>query len=145
MSPGIRPIALGVVRRGREILVFDAFDSVKGERFHRPLGGGIEFGERAVEAAARELEEETGSRARIGRLLGVLENVFTHEGTPGHEIAFVFEAELEDASIGECEEPEIVEVIDGVEHRLRGIWVDPGRLDVPLYPEELAELIVNDA
>ena len=143
MSGAIRPIALGVVRRGREILVFDAYDSVKGERFHRPLGGGIEFGERAAEAVARELLEETGSEARIVRLLGVIENLFTYEGDQWHEIAFVFEAELADRSLYELDELEIVETNDGVEQKVSAVWVDPDDLAAPLYPDGLRELMAR--
>ena len=143
MSGQIRPIALGVVRRGQEILVFDAYDSVKGQRFHRPLGGGIEFGERAADALARELHEETGFAFRVGRLLGVLESVFVHEGVPGHEIAFVFEAESEDAAFSELDELQVVETIRGQEHRLRAIWIDPEQVDVPVYPDGLLDLIAN--
>ena len=143
MSGAIRPIALGVVRRGREILVFDAYDSVKGERFHRPLGGGIEFGERAAEAVARELLEETGSEARIVRLLGVIENLFTYEGDQWHEVAFVFEAELADRSLYELDELEIVETNDGVEQKVSAVWVDPDDLAAPLYPDGLRELMAR--
>lgn len=141
MSESIRPIALGVVRRGSEILVFEAFDSVKEQRFHRLLGGGIEFGERAEDAVVRELREETGSEARVGRLLGVLENIFTFEGDPGHEIAYVFEAELVDASLYELDVLEIVEVIHGEDVRVPVLWVDPERLDAPLYPDGVLELL----
>ena len=143
MSGAIRPIALGVVRRGREILVFDAYDSVKGERFHRPLGGGIEFGERAAEAVAHELLEETGSEARIVRLLGVIENLFTYEGDQWHEVAFVFEAELADRSLYELDELEIVETNDGVEQKVSAVWVDPDDLAAPLYPDGLRELMAR--
>lgn len=143
MSGRIRPIALALIRRGDAILVFDAYDSVKGQRFHRPLGGGIEFGERAADALARELREETGFSFRVGPLLGVLESVFVHEGAPGHEIAFVFGAESEDAAILELDELEVVETIRGEEHRLRAIWVDPARVDVPVYPDGLLDLIAN--
>ena len=143
MSGAIRPIALGIVRRGIEILVFDAYDSVKGERFHRPLGGGIEFGERASDAVARELFEETGSAARVGRLLGVLENLFTHEGEPWHEIAFVFEVELDDRAVYTYDEPAVVETIEGEDQQVRAIWVDPVELDSPLYPEGLRELLAS--
>jgi ADP-ribose pyrophosphatase YjhB (NUDIX family) len=141
----IRALALGVVRRGREILVFDAYDSVKRERFHRPLGGGIEFGELAENAVARELLEETGSEARVLRRLGVLENLFTFEGDPWHEIVFVFEAELLDRSVYERDAFEIVEVIRGEEVRLPAIWADPATLDAPLYPDGLAALIAESA
>ena len=143
MSGAIRPIALGVVRRGREILVFDAYDSVKGERFHRPLGGGIEFGERAADAVVRELREEIGCAIRVERLLGVLENVFTHEGREHHEICFVFETSVDDAALYERDVFEVVEVVDGREVRLPAIWVDPDEVEAPLYPDGLRELMAR--
>jgi ADP-ribose pyrophosphatase YjhB (NUDIX family) len=139
----IRPVALAVVRRGRELLVFDAFDTVKQERFHRPLGGGIEFGERAEEAVRRELCEETGSEASVVRFLGVLENLFTYEGAEWHELDFVFEVELADQSVYERDELEFVETIDGLEQSVRAIWVNPDELDAPLYPDGLRELLAR--
>ena len=141
MSPAIRPIALGMLWRGHEILVFDAYDSVKKERFHRPLGGGIEFGELASAAVARELREETGHSVEVGSLLGVLENVFVHEGRDHHEICFVFDVRFEAPTAYERDSFEIVEVIHGEEVRLPAIWVDPDRLDAPLYPDGLRELL----
>ncbi|MGH3109584.1 MAG: NUDIX hydrolase [Gaiellaceae bacterium] len=141
MTSTIRPVALGLVRRGDEILVFDAYDSVKRERFHRLLGGGVEFGERAEDAVARELREETGAEVRVGRHLGVLENLFTFEGKPWHEIVYVFEAELDDPTLYERDAFEIVETIDGRDVRVPVLWVDPDRLDAPLYPEGVRDLI----
>jgi ADP-ribose pyrophosphatase YjhB (NUDIX family) len=141
VSGRIRPIALGVVRRGHELLVFDAVDSVTGERFHRPLGGGIEFGERAEDAVVRELHEETGEKIVVRRLLGVLENVFTHEGADHHEICFVFDVEFDESSAYGRPRFEIVEFVRGKEVRLPAIWVDPSALDAPLYPDGLEELL----
>lgn len=143
MSGSIRPIALAAIRRGSELLVFDALDSVKEQRFHRLLGGGIEFGERAADAVARELREETGSEARVGRLLGVLENIFTFEGDLGHEIAYVFEVELEDRSLYERDAFEIVDVVGGQDVRIPVLWVDPLRLDAPLYPDGVLALLAR--
>jgi 8-oxo-dGTP pyrophosphatase MutT (NUDIX family) len=82
----IRALAVCVVRRGEEILVFEGHDPVKGETFYRALGGGIEFGETGAKAAARELEEELGTRPRDLRYLATLENIFVFDGEPGHEI-----------------------------------------------------------
>lgn len=90
----IRVLALGVVRRLDELLVEKGRDSVKGETFYRPLGGGVEFGETGADALVREFEEEIGGRLVDVRFLGTLENIFTWEGEPGHEICLVYEARL---------------------------------------------------
>lgn len=95
----VRPKAVCVCRHGDRILVNAAVDAVKREQYYGPLGGEIEFGEYAADAVVRELREEIGVAVEDVRLLGVLENVFTYEGTPGHEIVFVFDARLADPSL----------------------------------------------
>ncbi len=52
----IRPLALGIVWRGSdsdEFLVCEFYNQITGEAFYRPLGGGIEFWERARETLRR--------------------------------------------------------------------------------------------
>ncbi len=98
-NPRIRAVALAVVRRGDEILVFEGWDVTKQETFYRPLGGGIEFGEPAAAAVRRELREELGVELSNVELLGVLENIFTAFGGPGHEIVFVYTADVVDPEI----------------------------------------------
>jgi ADP-ribose pyrophosphatase YjhB (NUDIX family) len=100
-TPRIRPIALAAVRRGDDLLVYEGVDRVSGQRIHRPLGGGVEFGERAIEAVRRELREELAAELTNVSLLGVLENVFQWEGRAHHEIAFVFAADLVDKTFYE--------------------------------------------
>jgi ADP-ribose pyrophosphatase YjhB (NUDIX family) len=92
----IRVLAIGVFREGDRVLVARGVDPVSGEPFHRPLGGGVEFGERAADALRREIVEELGGAIQDVRLLGVLENLFEYEGLPRHEIAFVFDARFSD-------------------------------------------------
>jgi len=97
----IRVIAIAVISRRSDgaLLVFDGYDSVKREHFHRPLGGGIEFGETGEVAVRRELREELGAELDEVALLGFLENLFTCDGRPGHQIVAVFSARLADTSL----------------------------------------------
>lgn len=99
MSRQIRPLALALVRRGDEILVEEGWDGVKQERFFRLLGGGIDFGERGADSLRRELREELGTDADGLRHVATLENLFTYEGEPGHEIVLLYECTLRDASL----------------------------------------------
>ncbi len=99
--PSIRPLALAVIRRGDDLLVFEGYDDTKNETFYRPLGGGIEFGEHWTEALRRELREEMATDLTNVKLLGVLENLFTAYGRPGHEVVFLYTADLVDPTLYE--------------------------------------------
>lgn len=141
MTDRIRPKAVCVCRRGDQILVGAGVDTIKGATFFGPPGGGVEFGERAADAVCRELREEFGVELTDVTPLGVLENVFTYEGQPGHEIVFVFEAHVRDAALYERD---TVEGTEGTErfvaHWLPLAHFGPG--GPPLYPEGLLELLV---
>ena len=65
-------------------------------QFHRLVGGGVELGERSVDAVVREIGEELGTTLKRPRLLGVLESIFMYESQPGHEVVFVYAGELAD-------------------------------------------------
>jgi ADP-ribose pyrophosphatase YjhB (NUDIX family) len=58
-------------------------------------GGGMEWGEQAIETAARELEEETGLTADLGAVVTIYSRWFTAEesarGVAGHVIGIVYE------------------------------------------------------
>lgn len=53
-------------------------------------GGRPELGESLRETIARELTEELGVTAEIGRLLWIVENFFTFQDRSVHELAFYF-------------------------------------------------------
>jgi len=97
--PRVRPIAICLFQWNDKILVFEGFDSVKQSHYYRPLGGGIEFGERATDTIRREIREEINQDAIDLNLLGVMENIFDCEGRRGHEIVFVFDGHLRDESV----------------------------------------------
>lgn len=90
--PQVRVRAFVLVRRGTEVLLVDQFDSIDGAVWGVP-GGGVEFGERAEDAARRELLEETGIAAGQMTLLSVFENIFLHGEETGHEVCFAFETD----------------------------------------------------
>ena len=139
----IRPMALVVFRRDDgAILVAPGHDPVKDQRFYRPLGGGIEFGERAEDAARREIREELGAEITDVRLLGVFENIFTFLGQPGHEVIWLYEARFTDASLYQQD----VLMADETGARFEVHWVPLEvfvRGETPLYPEETLQALSN--
>jgi len=142
MTDAIRVVALAVCTdaRGR-ILVERGYDAVLGEHFLRAIGGGVEFGERAVDALAREWREELGLELEAPALLGVLENRFTSSGRDGHEVVFVFAARLADADVYAREELVSTEP-DGTRHV--ALWVPLDELrrgPTPFKPAGLLELV----
>ena len=127
-----RPIvkAMVVVRRPSDgaVLVSGSADEGSSD-YERPLGGHVEVGERAVDAVRRELREEIGQELEHVRLLDVMENFFTLDGSHGHEIIFVFEADLADPSGYEIDDQAILDDASGsVRVRWRGLDEELPRL-----------------
>jgi ADP-ribose pyrophosphatase YjhB (NUDIX family) len=144
-SGEIRPMALVLFRRddGR-ILVAPGYDTVKNQRFYRPLGGGIEFGERAEDAARREIKEELGAEIDGLRLLGVFENLFTFLGRPGHELIWLYEGRFVDPAFYEGDELTADE--SGAAFPVH--WVSLRSLEsgeAPLYPDGLLQLLLGES
>lgn len=139
----IRAKAVAVCRHQGRVLVERGYDRVAGSRFYRPIGGHIDFGERAADALAREWDEEYGLALADVRLLGVVENVFTYEARPGHEIVFVFQARVADQEV--YARGEVVGVdTDGKRHE--AVWIPLAELaegDVPLSPAGLLALLTQ--
>ncbi len=90
----IRPLAVAVIRKDNKILALKGYDYVKNETFYRLIGGGIEFGERGEETIKREFMEEFGFAPKNIQYMTTIENIFTFNGHPGHEIVLVYEAAL---------------------------------------------------
>jgi ADP-ribose pyrophosphatase YjhB (NUDIX family) len=86
----IRTLALAILLHRDHLLCARGYDEVKQQTFYRPLGGGVDFGERASEAVARELREEIDRAVEAVELLAVTENIFTFNGGAGHEVCFEY-------------------------------------------------------
>jgi ADP-ribose pyrophosphatase YjhB (NUDIX family) len=143
MPNQIRPLAICLFRNNDRILVGEGNDPVKRETFYRPLGGGIEFGERAEDALRRELREEIGAEVESIRYLFTLENIFTFNGEMGHEIVMVFDARFTDAALYAQETIAGTE-FDGVQNfPFKALWknLDEFGADAPLYPDGLLDAL----
>lgn len=144
MERQIRAIALGLVWRGDELLVFEGHDPADGGVFYRPLGGGIQFGEGSEEALRREFREELGVELADVRYLRTLENVFVHDGEPGHELVQLYEATVADPAFYEGEQFEVHED-GGLVLTARWMALDEFHgTDALLVPEGLLALLTGE-
>jgi ADP-ribose pyrophosphatase YjhB (NUDIX family) len=81
---------VGLLLHSDHVLLAEAHDPTKGERFYRLIGGGVDFGERAANAIVRAYLGEFRLHVEVLAPLGVVENLFEHEGQSGHEIVFEY-------------------------------------------------------
>ncbi len=99
-NPGqIRVLVLGIIRdrdaSGEDrIFISEGYDPTKQQTFYRVMGGGVDFGETSLEALKREFQEEIQAELTNIRYLCCLENIFTYNGNPGHEIIQLYECDF---------------------------------------------------
>jgi 8-oxo-dGTP pyrophosphatase MutT (NUDIX family) len=142
----IRPLAICVFRHQGRILVNQGYDSVKDQYFYRPLGGGIEFGETSMDTVCRELMEELNVEIERESLfyLGTVENIFTFNGIPFHEIILIYDGVLKKPGLYDQS------VIVGNEangEEIRAEWksiADFGDGKSILYPTGLLEMLATE-
>ena len=134
----IRPTAICVCSHQGHILVTEYVE--KGRLYYRPVGGGIDFGERGQETVRREFREELGADLENVRYLGLLENIYTYDGRRFHQLVLVYDGRLSDANLY------TLEAIFGDElgQAFKAVWMrldefGPGKAQV--YPEGLLALL----
>jgi len=140
--PHIRPLAICLFHHNGRILVSEEYDPTEKETFYRPLGGGIEFGEHSEDTVHRELMEEIGAEVKDLVYLGTLENIFTFDGEPGHEIVQVYDGALTESGL--YEQAMISGHEADVNLTLKVMWKhidDFGPGKSILYPDGLLEML----
>ncbi|MBW4603299.1 MAG: NUDIX hydrolase [Calothrix sp. FI2-JRJ7] len=137
----IRLIALGLIRNGsNQVFVSEGYDPVKQNTFYRAMGGGVDFGETSLEALKREFQEEIQAELQNIRYVGCLENLFTFNGKPGHEIIQLYECDFVDPKYYELQRQEFTEG----ERKKVAVWVDINRCksgELRLVPEQFLEYL----
>lgn len=137
----IRAKSVCIFRHQNKILLTEGYDPTKDEHYLIPLGGGIEFGETSKQAAVREIFEEISAETYAHELLGVVENLFVFDGTPGHEIVFIYEAKFVDEELYYKSELEGFES-NGVKINVR--WFDQDVLKngaIKIYPHGILNIL----
>ncbi|MEM6887882.1 MAG: NUDIX domain-containing protein [Pseudomonadota bacterium] len=137
-APGIRFKALGLHWRGNRLLAAEVLDDGGQVKGVRPLGGTVEFGETAEAALIREFQEELGVRIKPLGAPFYLENIYTHEGSLGHELLAIFDVAFPTEAFAGTTRIAFKED-DGT--ACSAAWFDPDTLDLPggpqLFPEGL--------
>jgi len=142
--PRIRVVAIGLHWRDGRLLAAEVRDDAGRIKGVRPLGGEIEFGESWRAALVREFNEELGIDISITSEPLMLENIFVHEGSTGHEVVFVAEVAFPDDAFAGRDRIDFRED-NGEEIVAR--WFDLAELDMDggprLYPAGLKELLLE--
>jgi hypothetical protein len=89
------------------------------------------------------MREELGVEIESPVLLGVLENIFSFDGRPGHEIVFVFDAQFVDKQLYQVDRFTISE---DTGETFDAVWIElstRGSQSPPVYPDGLVEMVLG--
>ncbi|GGD96813.1 DNA mismatch repair protein MutT [Aureimonas endophytica] len=133
----VRVKVVGLLLDGPHLFAAEVTDDAGRVKGARPLGGSVEFGETREAALIREFREELGAEIALLGPWRVFENIFTHEGQPGHEIVFAAPIRLLDRVLPK-DAAIVFHEADGTEGRARWFAIDEFRGGAPaLYPQGL--------
>ncbi|RXT33564.1 NUDIX hydrolase [Bradyrhizobium betae] len=141
--PQIRIVAIGLHWRDGRLLAAEVRDDAGRIKGVRPLGGEIEFGESWRAALLREFNEELDIDVTIIGEPLVMENIFVHEGSTGHEVMFIAEVSFPDGAFSGQDR---IDFREDSGEEIVARWFDLANLDVEsrpsLYPTGLKDLLL---
>ncbi|WP_310139094.1 NUDIX domain-containing protein [Paenibacillus amylolyticus] len=142
----IRTVSLCLIRKGDNILVQEIVDPVVKQTFYRPIGGTVEYGENSKDTIIREVKEEIDAEIKEPKLLFVIENIFAYLDDVGHEVDFIYEAELVERSLYDNNE---IQGIEGATS-FKAVWKSIHELSsltshaqAKLVPDGLLNLLLS--
>lgn len=121
MTQKIRVIVLGLIRRDDRLFVGEGYDPIKQQTFYRALGGGVNFGETSLAALKREFWEELHTELTNIRYLGCLENLFTFNGQPGHELVQLYQCDFAEPKFYQLES---LTFLEDSNQNYTALWVE---------------------
>ena len=131
MGIRIRAACVAVDGEGRVLLVQHR---KLGREYWLLPGGGVEEGETMVQAARRELFEETGLEGEVGRVVLICESIDPRDGR--HIIHVAFAATVRSGTLQPGRDGRLVDAA----------WLPVGRLgDLPLFPAIGGDLLACHA
>ncbi len=139
----IRGKAIVILEKEGKFLFTICYEHVQEKVFYIPVGGGIEFGEHSIDAAKREVLEETGEEIENVKLIDTSENIFSFNGIKEHEIVFIYSAGFKDKS---AYKKELRGRQNDKGEEIKLVWAslyDIAGKNINLYPPGLLPLLGN--
>ncbi len=139
-SNQIRVLVLGLIRDGDRTLLAEGYDPVKQQTFYRALGGGVDFGETSYDALQREFQEELQAELSNIKYLGCIENLFTYNGQPCHEIVQLYQCDFVDLKFYQLDQMEFTDT----EQKHTAFWMDIKQCksgELRIVPEQFLEYL----
>ena len=120
MAKRIRPIALGLIEHQNHLFVSQGQDKQTTKTFYRFLGGGIDFGETSKAALVREFQEEIQAELTDIEYLSCLDNIFTLNAKPKHELIQLFRCRFVDQAFYQLDEK--FDLVEG-DRTTQAFWI----------------------
>lgn len=139
-----RAVSLCLVKREEQYLFVEKYDEVLEVTYYRPVGGTIEFGEDSRSTVIREVKEEINADISEPELITVIENIYSYGPDIGHDLNFVYKADIVDDSYYEQD------VINGVEGEegFQAVWIDLNSIkndaNKKLVPDGLMQILTDE-